>query len=134
MSSAEQTSTRASGRRPDVDAPTRDTDARSEYNILPSLGRVAVTGHSALGPQSVQDRSVVKKPEELSSGPYDFSRENREQIYQIATALSFRRGTTLFSQGADAHFIYFIDQGIVRLSRFAENGHRQVLGFRSQAI
>jgi CRP-like cAMP-binding protein len=43
--------------------------------------------------------------------------------------LNFRRGTTIFSQGADAEFIYFIDQGIVRTSRFTENGHRQVLGF-----
>lgn len=76
-----------------------------------------------------QTPSVAGKIDKLYS-PFDLSREVREQIYQIATALSFRRGTTIFSQGAAAQFLYFIDEGIVRISRFAENGHRQVLGFQ----
>ena len=75
-----------------------------------------------------QTRPVTGKSDKLSS-PLDLSREAREQIYNIATALSFRRGTTIFSPGAAAQFLYFIDDGIVRISRFAENGHRQVLGF-----
>jgi CRP-like cAMP-binding protein len=76
-----------------------------------------------------QTRSVAGKTDKNYS-PVDLSRETREQIYEIATALSFRRGTAIFSQGADAQFLYFIDEGIVRISRFAENGHRQVLGFQ----
>ena len=70
------------------------------------------------------------KSTELRPWSYDLSQENREQIQQIATTLNFRRGATIFSQGADAHFVYLIDQGIVQLSRFAGNGHRQVLGFQ----
>jgi CRP-like cAMP-binding protein len=70
------------------------------------------------------------KSTELRPCSYDLSKENREQIYQIGTSLNFRRGATIFSQGADAHFVYLIDQGIVQLSRFAGNGHRQVLGFQ----
>ena len=69
------------------------------------------------------------KTNEVNPCPYDLSKECRRQICHIATTLNFRRGTTIYSQGADAHFIYFIEKGVVRLSRFAENGHRQVLGF-----
>jgi len=76
-----------------------------------------------------QERASVARIDE-PIGPYDLSRKNRDQLYQIATTLTFRRGTTIFSQGADAQFVYLIDQGIVRLSRFAKNGHRQVLGFQ----
>jgi CRP-like cAMP-binding protein len=76
-----------------------------------------------------QERASVARTDE-PIGPYDLSRKNRDQLYQIATTLTFRRGTTIFSQGADAQFVYLIDQGIVRLSRFAKNGHRQVLGFQ----
>jgi len=76
-----------------------------------------------------QTRPVAGKSDRILS-PFDLSKEAREQIYNIATALSFRRGTTIFSPGAAAQFLYFIDEGIVRISRFAENGHRQVLGFQ----
>ena len=97
---------------------------RFGYSLIPSLGRVSETGPSAFGPESFQSQSFAGTPGN------DLSREDRQQISHIATTLNFRRGTKIFSQGADAHFIYFIDQGIVRLSRFAENGHRQVLGFQ----
>jgi len=73
---------------------------------------------------------MSRKSTELRLCSYDLSKENRERIYRIATTLNLRRGTTIFSQGADADFVYLINQGIVQLSRFAENGHRQVLGFR----
>jgi CRP-like cAMP-binding protein len=130
MSSADYASTPASGHRHEEAALPRDIDHRSTHNMAPSSARVPVNGQNGIAPQSVQDRTSAKKAGEVDPCPYDLSREDREQIYHIATAISFRRGTTIFSQGADAHFIYFIDQGIVRLSRFAENGHRQVLGFQ----
>ena len=59
----------------------------------------------------------------------DLSTENRERIHRIATVVDFPSGSTIFWQGADAPFVYLIDRGIVQLSRFGENGHRQVLGF-----
>lgn len=48
-----------------------------------------------------------------------------------ATLLTYRRGgAALFCEGQDASFIYFISEGIIRTSRYAENGGRQILTFR----
>src|SRR5215472_142909 len=59
------------------------------------------------------------------------SREEQDQILQSATFVEYPRGGhTLFSEGQEANFLYFIDAGIIRISRCAENGRRQVLAFR----
>jgi CRP-like cAMP-binding protein len=59
------------------------------------------------------------------------SREEQEQLLQNATALVYRRGgSSVFSEGEDAGFLYFIEEGIIRISRCAENGRRQILAFR----
>lgn len=52
------------------------------------------------------------------------------QLTRIATVLDYRAGnTTIFSEGEDAHFLYAIDRGAVRISRHLEDGGRQVLAF-----
>jgi CRP-like cAMP-binding protein len=54
----------------------------------------------------------------------------QEQLSGISTVLDFRRGgSTIFSEGEDAHFIYAVDSGVVRIGRHAENGQRQILAF-----
>src|SRR5215467_8312625 len=54
----------------------------------------------------------------------------QELLQRHATLVEFKRaGAGIFSEGEDAQFIYFIAQGIVRVSRCAENGHRQILAF-----
>ena len=59
------------------------------------------------------------------------SREEQEHILQSATTLSYPRGGSIvFAEGEDASFLYFIDKGIFRISRCAENGRRQILAFR----
>jgi CRP-like cAMP-binding protein len=59
------------------------------------------------------------------------SPQEQEHLLCNATMLDFeRRGHLLYSEGADARFLYFIDEGIVRISRCAENGRRQILAFR----
>jgi len=59
------------------------------------------------------------------------SREEQEQILQGATLLEYAHaGETLFCEGQEAGFLYFIAAGIIRTSRCAENGRRQVLAFR----
>jgi CRP-like cAMP-binding protein len=59
------------------------------------------------------------------------SRDEQERLLQNATTLVYRRGgTTVFSEGEDAAFLYFIDEGIIRMSRCAENGRRQILALR----
>ena len=48
----------------------------------------------------------------------------------ISTLLEYQTGDiAIFSEGEDAHFLYLIEEGLVRLSRHLPNGARQVLGF-----
>ncbi len=59
------------------------------------------------------------------------SREEQERLLHNATTLVYRRGgCTVFSEGETAGFFYFIDEGVCRISRCAENGRRQILAFR----
>jgi len=59
------------------------------------------------------------------------SREEQERLLHNATTLVYRRGgCTVFSEGETAGFLYFIDEGVIRISRCAENGRRQILAFR----
>ena len=51
-------------------------------------------------------------------------------LREIATVVEYRRcGHPIFSQEEDAHFVYAIDQGVVRIVRHAGNGQRQILAF-----
>jgi len=51
-------------------------------------------------------------------------------IHRVATSLKIDRGTTLFSEGEEARFVYLVDEGIFRVSRSGESGQRQILAFR----
>jgi len=52
------------------------------------------------------------------------------ELARIATVLEYRASnTTIFSEDEDAHFIYVIDKGIVRITRHSEQGDRQVMAF-----
>ena len=58
------------------------------------------------------------------------SPNEQRALRNIATVLDYRRGgNTIFSEGEEGHFVYAIDEGVVRISRHAENGHRQILAF-----
>lgn len=51
-------------------------------------------------------------------------------LARIATVLAYRTGgVAILSEGEDAHFLYLIDDGIVRLSRHLPDGTRPILGF-----
>ena len=59
------------------------------------------------------------------------SRQEQDLLFTSATALTYLRGgEALFSEGQDAGFIYFIENGVIRTSRCAKNGRRQILAFR----
>src|SRR5262245_4891041 len=46
------------------------------------------------------------------------SREEQRQLHWIATLIDYRRGgITIYSQGEEARSVYFIDEGIIRISR-----------------
>ena len=55
----------------------------------------------------------------------------QDLLFASATALVYQRGRkTLFYEGQDASFIYFIDSGVIQLSRRAQNSRRQILALR----
>ena len=59
------------------------------------------------------------------------SRDEQERLQRLATLIEYTRGgTTIYSEGEEAQFVYLIEKGIVRTCRCAENGHRQILAFR----
>jgi CRP/FNR family transcriptional regulator, anaerobic regulatory protein len=59
------------------------------------------------------------------------SREEQRQLHSITTMIDLPRGgISLYWQGEEARSIYFIDQGIIRISRCGENGKRQILEFK----
>jgi CRP-like cAMP-binding protein len=92
---------------------------------------------------SPPDRNPEKRhAPEIRARPFDkisdrpsgienlLSQKEQEELRAIATVLDYRRGgITIFSEGEDAHFVYAIDEGVVRVSRHAENGQRQILAF-----
>jgi CRP-like cAMP-binding protein len=54
--------------------------------------------------------------------------KQQKEFEKIATVLEYRRGgSTVFAEGEDAHFVYSIAAGVVRVSRLSQNGRRQVL-------
>jgi len=54
--------------------------------------------------------------------------KQQQDFRKIATVLEYRRGgSTIFAEGEDAHFVYSIAAGVVRVSRMSQNGRRQVL-------
>ncbi len=56
------------------------------------------------------------------------SRKQQVAFRKIATVLEYSRGgITIFTEGEDAHFIYTVADGIVRISRHTSHGRRQVL-------
>lgn len=59
------------------------------------------------------------------------NRKQQAAFRKIATVLEYSRGgTTIFTEGEDAHFIYTVADGIVRVSRHTDAGRRQVLALR----
>jgi CRP/FNR family transcriptional regulator, anaerobic regulatory protein len=61
------------------------------------------------------------------------SRDEQAELAKLATVLDYRRaGIAIFSEGEDAHFLYAIDRGVIRVSRHNDDGSRQVLAFMWQ--
>jgi len=58
------------------------------------------------------------------------SHDEQEQLQHLGTILEYRRGSTIFSAGEAGQFVYLIEEGIVRIGCYAENGHRQILAFK----
>ena len=57
------------------------------------------------------------------------ARELRE-LQRLATAVYFRSGATIFSEGEPAANVFGLSQGVVRLYKLLPDGRRQVLAGR----
>ena len=84
-------------------------------------------------------RSKIRLPE-MRARPFDrkkdlpnqienlLPRRQQARLQAIATVLDYQRAnSTIFSEGEDAHFIYSVAAGVVRISRHTESGRRQIL-------
>jgi CRP-like cAMP-binding protein len=93
-------------------------------------------------PSPSPKKSVRKRSPEIRARPFDrasdrpseienlLSLREQEGLRSIATVLDYARGgITIFSESEDAHFVFAVDEGIVRLGRHSENGQRQILAF-----
>src|SRR4051812_38750554 len=58
------------------------------------------------------------------------SAEQSASLAQIATVCEYRHpATIIYSEGEDAHFLYAVAKGCIRLSRSSAAGERQILAF-----
>ena len=58
------------------------------------------------------------------------SRKQQSKLRDIATALEYKGdGSTIFSEGEEAQFVYSVVAGVVRIARHSDSGRRQVLAF-----
>jgi CRP-like cAMP-binding protein len=58
------------------------------------------------------------------------SAQQSEALARIATVFQYRRpGAVIYSDGEDAHFLYAVHSGCVRVSHTGPGGERQVLAF-----
>jgi CRP-like cAMP-binding protein len=93
---------------------------------------------SVLAP-SPAARSRLRLPE-MRARPFDrnkdlparienlLPRRQQARLLAIATVLDYQRAnSTIFSEGEDAHFIYSVASGVVRITRHTESGRRQIL-------
>ncbi len=88
---------------------------------------------------SAATRTKIRLPE-MRARPFNRRTDNPSEIENllprrqqahlraVATVLDYRRANnTVFSEGEDAHFIYSVASGVVRISRHTESGRRQIL-------
>jgi CRP-like cAMP-binding protein len=79
--------------------------------------------------QDIRVRSIAA-PGQRSSSDNPLYPKEQEQLRRIAKTLECKPGTSLYSQGGQARFVYLIAEGIVRINHCSETGHRQILAFR----
>ena len=77
----------------------------------------------AIGPAGDSVSAALPERSFLGSDPL-------ARLYRAATSLKLTRSATLYSEGQEGLFVYFVEAGIVRVSRSAESGQRQILAFR----
>jgi CRP-like cAMP-binding protein len=93
-------------------------------------------------PVTVLERSARAGGPEIRARPFSAEVDGGTRIHnllspaeqadlaEIATVLEFRAaGATIYSEGEDAHFLYAVATGFVRVSRHEETGERRIIAF-----
>src|SRR5690349_22430690 len=79
-------------------------------------------------PPEIRARAFDREKDSSAKIENLLSRPQQARFREIATVLDYQRGgSTIFSEGEDAHFIYSVISGVVRISRYSDSGRRQVL-------
>jgi CRP-like cAMP-binding protein len=73
----------------------------------------------SFGPSLPRERSVER-----------FSAAERARMEQASSAQKWSRGGLICAEGERAEFVYFIESGVIHISRWLENGQRQILALR----
>jgi CRP/FNR family transcriptional regulator, anaerobic regulatory protein len=84
----------------------------------------------AHGPQ-IRARPFASTVEQPASVENLLTRDYQERLNHLASLIQYsRRGARIYSEGENAQFLYFVERGIVRTFRCAEDGRRRILAFR----
>jgi CRP-like cAMP-binding protein len=76
----------------------------------------------------IRARKIDREHDPKSNIENLLSRKEQNAFREIATVLEYSRGgSTVFAEGEDAHFVYAVAAGVVRISRHSDGGRRQVL-------
>lgn len=95
-----------------------------------ALSSAARKQHGARQPKVIAREFFTSGDQRRSLLGNILSSAEQAALSKIATVLAYQTGgVAIFSEGEDAHFLYLIDEGIVRVSRHLPDGRRQVLGF-----
>jgi CRP-like cAMP-binding protein len=57
------------------------------------------------------------------------SPKEQDELRGISKLVEYRPGTPIFSNGAEAQYVYVVSEGIIRITRIAPNGQRRILAF-----
>ena len=72
----------------------------------------------------------VASPEHAGASENPLYPKEQELLRRIAKVIECKPGTTIYSQGGQARFVYLVAEGLVRINHCNETGHRQILAFR----
>jgi CRP-like cAMP-binding protein len=90
--------------------------------------RAAMTALPA-GGLEIRARCFNDSRENSSALENLLTRDQQQRLQRDATLLTYRRGNMIFAQGEDAHFAYFVRDGMIRIAQNGENERRQILNF-----
>jgi CRP-like cAMP-binding protein len=91
----------------------------------------SAASHPSRPSLEIRARALEAENSETAGAHNLLSSGEQVRLLQDATPLIYRHGgSTLYSEHQSASFLFVVYQGIIRISRCAENGRRQILAFR----